>query len=131
MELKTAALIVLIITVLTATAIAVAAQNPPGTHTISISFQYDFGKMPACSAQIKKSCVAKFNVYDITAGLAKRTLLVSIPPPADAKAALTPIRGTTPPKSFDSGKHLLAVAAETSEHVESDLNQCTVSVQIP
>lgn len=125
--MKAAALIAL----LAATPFAVAAQNPPGTHTISISFQYDFGKMPACSAQIKKSCIAKFNVYDITAGLAKRTFLASIPPPADAKAALTPIRGTTPPRAFASEKYLLAVAAETSEHAESDLNQCTVSVQVP
>jgi hypothetical protein len=101
------------------------------THKISFSFDYDFRITPACSRAIKQACVQQFNFYDISQGIAKRVKLGSMPVPAGAGGFVQGISATTAPLLFNSGRHLLAVSAQTPDGSESDLSKCTTIVKIP
>ena len=59
---------------------ALTAQS---RHTITFTFDYDFGTTPPCSAEVKKRCVQQFNFYDISGGVAKRVKLGSFPCPPE------------------------------------------------
>jgi hypothetical protein len=100
-------------------------------HKISFTFDYDFGATPACSVQIKEACVRQFNFYDISQGVAKRVKLGSMPVPAGAKGLVKGISGTSEPQLFNSGRHMVAVAAQMPNGVESDLSKCATIVRIP
>lgn len=107
------------------------AQSSGSKHKITISFNYDFSQTPVCPAKNGKSCVTQFNLYDISAGVQKRTKLVSFPPPAEAAGLVKGITTTTPLLVFEPGKHLLAVTAQMSKGDESDMNKCTIWVDVP
>jgi hypothetical protein len=106
-------------------------QTGSSKHSITLKFDYDFRLTPACTSEMKKNCVERFEVYDISAGLAKRTKLTSLPAPSEAEAFVKGISVTTPSLLFESGKHLLAVIARTSDGQESDPMRCTAWVEIP
>jgi len=100
-------------------------------HKISFTFDYDFRVTPACSKEITKACVRQFNFYDISQGIAKRVKLGSMPVPAGASGLVKGISATTEAMLFNSGRHRVAVAAQTSDEAESDLSKCSVIVTIP
>lgn len=108
-----------------------AAQTSGTRHKISINFNYDFSHTPVCSTKHTKSCVMQFNLYDISAGLPKKTKLMSFSPPAGATGVVDGIKATTPDLVFEPGKHELAVTAQTSNGTESDPMKCTIWVQVP
>src|SRR5579862_3293858 len=87
----------------------VPAATAPTKHAITIKFDYDFKKTPACTAKLTKKCVSEFNVYDISSGAQRRFKLLSIPAPNGATGEVQGITGTTPARVFESGKHLIAV----------------------
>jgi len=111
--------------------IAGQAKTPPATHTITVKFDYDFSKTPACTKKITRRCVDQFVVYDISAGVAQRTKLATIPLPDTKKGLVRGIEGTTPPLVFESGKHLIGVTAQGPNGFESDPRQITTWVEIP
>jgi len=116
---------------LTATLVC-SAQSTGSKHKISVKFNYDFSQTPVCPAKsAKAACVTQFNLYDISAGVQKKTKLMSFPPPAGATGVVTGITATTPELLFEPGKHLLAVTAQMSKGDESDPNRCTIWVDIP
>jgi hypothetical protein len=102
-----------------------------GFHKITFTFDYDFRVTPACSKEITKACVQGFNFYDISQGIAKRVKLGSMPVPAEASGLVKGISATTEAMLFNSGRHMVAVAAQTADGVESDLSKCSTIVQIP
>lgn len=106
-------------------------QPTQSKHSITFTFDYDFGATPACSSKVTKGCVQQFNLYDISAGIKKRTKLVSIPVPPGASGFVKGISGTTPPLSFESGKHLLGIASQMPNGLESDPSRCTFWVDLP
>lgn len=107
-------------------------------HRITITFDYDFTHQPPCSSdskdskgQKKKDCVQEFVAYDISAGVQKRTKLISIPVAQNAHGLVKGITATTPLLLFETGRHLIAVVAQTPGGHESDPNQCSAWVNIP
>jgi hypothetical protein len=120
-----------LLTIVFATALATGAQRTGSKHKISVTFNYDFTHTPVCPAKTAKTCVEQFNLYDISAGVAKRTKLMSFPPPLGATGAVKGITAITPLLLFEPGKHLLAVTAQMSKGDESDPNKCTIWVEIP
>ena len=110
---------------------ALNAQKTPSTHTITVTFDYNFAVTPACSPTLTQKCVKQFNVYDISAGITKRTQIGSIPVPSSATGRVKGISGTTESFLFYPGRHRLAVSAQMSDGTESDLLLCTLMVQIP
>jgi hypothetical protein len=100
-------------------------------HKVTVRFRYDFRNTPPCSATLTHSCIARFNLYDISAGVGKRKMLMSIPVPNRVRRGMNEISATTPPLLWEPGKHLLAVVAELPKGIESDPKDCTVWVQIP
>ncbi|HXW57674.1 MAG TPA: hypothetical protein VEJ67_18120 [Candidatus Cybelea sp.] len=100
-------------------------------HKVTVRFSYDFRNTPPCSATLRRGCVEQFNLYDISAGVAHRTKLMSIPVPSHVRRGMTEISATTPPLLWEPGKHLLALVAQLPRGIESDPKDCTVWVQIP
>jgi hypothetical protein len=98
-------------------------------HIVSVTFDYDFTENPACSPAILTGCIARFNVYDVGAG--KPAKLFSIPAPAGAHALFKDIVGKSQPLAIGSGKHVLAVSAETASGQESSLQECTAGTVLP
>jgi hypothetical protein len=118
----------------TTNAPAAAQDSPaaaPAKHKITITFDYDFSRTPACSATVASKCVNAFRVYDISGGAEKAFKLLSIPAPTNAAGAVKGISGTTPLHVFESGKQLISVTAVDAKGVESDRNVATVWVVIP
>jgi len=107
------------------------AQTGSGKHSLVLKFDYDFRVTHICTSGVKKNCVEKFEVYDISGGLAKRTKLVSIPVPSGATGFVKGISVTTPSLLFEPGKHLLAVTAQAADGTESDPMKCTAWVELP
>jgi hypothetical protein len=105
------------------------AQTQPPKHTVTVTFDYNFGATPACSQKVIKKCIAKFVVYDISGG--KPYKLFTIPVPADASGAVKGISGESQPLLFEPGKHLIAVTAQTDSGEESNPSASAVWVTIP
>lgn len=126
-----------VLTFLLSVLLAPLAGGGQSSHKITVTFDYDFTHQAPCSSDSKhkhkkrKLCVQDFVAYDISAGVRNRTKLVSIPVAQNAHGLVNGITATTPPLLFESGRHLIAVVAQTSEGVESDPSQCTVWVNIP
>jgi len=111
--------------------LALNAQKTPSTHTILVTFDYDFAVTPACSPTVTQKCVKQFNIYDISPGIPKRTMIGSIAVPLNATGLVRGISGKTEPFQFNPGRHRLAVSAQMPDGTESDLRLCSVMVQIP
>ena len=105
------------------------AQSEAPKHTITITFDYDFTAMHACSPKVTKKCVAKFIVYDISGD--KPYKLFTIPVPADATGPVKGISGKSQPLLFESGKHKLAATAQNEKGEESSSYAATVWITIP
>jgi hypothetical protein len=108
-----------------------SGQTSHPTHRIIVTFDYDFGVTPACSPTVKHGCVRQFNLYDISAGIKKRVKLGTIPVPDGATGFVEGISATTEPLQVKSGKHKLAVSAQTPYGIESDFGKCTIKVDVP
>jgi hypothetical protein len=102
-------------------------QEQSSKHKITVTFDYDFTPIPACSTKVTKKCITLFNVYDISGP--KRYKLFTIPTPENATGAMKGITGTSPLLLFESGKHLIAVTALDDRGVES--SAATLWVTIP
>ena len=106
-------------------------------HSITVKFDYDFRLTPACAPEAtkdpdaKKNCVKEFVAYDISTGVANRIKLASLPVPSGAKGLVKGISFKTPPLTFASGKHIIAVVARTPDGEESDPSKCTTTLKLP
>jgi len=110
---------------------ATPTPAPPANHSITVNFDYDFGKTPACSPSITAKCVQQFNVYDISGGpVLNRIKLFSVPVPANASGKVRGITGTSPQLSFETGTHFLAVTAQPPTGNESNPVVCMTIVNI-
>ena len=97
-------------------------------HSITVQFDYDFTKTPACSAQATTSCVQKFDVYDISGE--KPYLLFSVPVPAKAQGPMKGITATSPRMLFAIGKHRIGVSAQMPNGEKSPPRDCKVIIEI-
>lgn len=111
--------------------LAGTARAGQSKHRIHVTFDYNFKHVPPCSAKRKTKCVEQFVIYDISAGVAHRTKLMTIPVPPHAHGKVKGISATTPLLLFESGKHLIAVVAQSPQGAESDPVLCRVWVTIP
>jgi len=103
-----------------------------GLHFLTVTFDYDFSKTPACSATVKTACVQEFVAYDISAGVRHRTKLFEIPLPPKPVGLVPGITGKSPAKlGFKSGKHLISVVAREPDGKESKHHVCTTWIDIP
>jgi hypothetical protein len=113
---------------------AAKTQAPPpaspdsAMHSITLTFDYDFTKTPACSATVKKQCVAKFSVYDISGD--KPYFLFSAPVPDGAHGLVKGITATSPRLLFAVGKHRIAVSAREPDGRESPPHDCKTIIEI-
>jgi hypothetical protein len=105
------------------------AQSSPVKHIVTVTFDYDFTANHACSAAVKKKCVAQFNVYDISGG--KPYKLFTISAPSGASGPVKGITGDSQPLLFESGKHLFAVTAQTAGGEESSPRACSAWASVP
>lgn len=102
-----------------------------GTHVVTVTFDYDFTKNPACSASVTKHCIQQFIAYDISAGADHATMLFPIPLPPNPVGAMKGITKASPPLEFESGKHLISVAAMSADGTHSRRSLCTTWITIP
>ena len=109
---------------------APAAASQP-THIVTVTFDYDFGKTPACSAKVTKHCVQQFIAYDISSGANHPTMLFPIPLPANPVGAVKGITRAGPPLEFEPGKHLISVSAMAPDGTHSRRSLCTTWITIP
>ena len=119
-----------LVTAVLASVLCAGALTAQSRHTITFTFDYDFGITPACSATIRKDCVQQFHFYDISAGIPKRVPLGSFPVPTGATGLMKGISFTTDRRLFNIGKHMVAVAAQSENGLESDLQKCATIVKI-
>jgi hypothetical protein len=105
-------------------------QTPAGSaqHSITVQFDYDFTKTPACTAKVTTACVQKFNVYDISGD--KPYLLFSIPAPQNAQGMMKGISATSPRMWFAVGKHRIGVSAQMPDGEKSPPRDCKVIIEI-
>ena len=124
-------LLTVILISLVSNSVLVSQSKPAQSRrTITFTFDYDFGITPACSATVKKDCVQQFHFYDISAGIPKRVPLGSFPVPMGATGLMKGISFTTDRRLFNVGKHMVAVAAQSENGLESDLQKCATIVKI-
>jgi hypothetical protein len=101
-------------------------------HFITLKFDYDFTKTPACSVTVKTACVEEFIAYDISAGVKHRTKLFEIPLPPKPVGRVSGITAKSPTElDFESGKHILSVVAREPDGTESKHRVCTTWIEIP
>jgi hypothetical protein len=106
-------------------------KDDGGKHRITFSFDYDFQASPPCSDKVKKKCVKLFVLYDLSAGIAKRTKLGTVAVPDHAAGLMKGISAMTDPILFNPGRHLIGVVAQMADGTESDYRKCTTIVTIP
>jgi len=108
-----------------------AADRADGSrHTVTVTFDYNFGMTPACSDKVADNCVKQFNVYDISAGVEHRTRLFTILADPASKGIVKGITGTSPMLLFAPGKHLISVVAQTPSDKKSAPEACTAWIEI-
>jgi hypothetical protein len=107
-----------------------SATVPPGSamHCITVNFDYDFTKTPACSAKVKTACIQTFDVYDISGD--KPYLLFSVPAPPEAHGTVKGISATSPRMLFAVGKHRIGVSARMASGQKSPPRDCKVVIEI-
>jgi len=118
-----------------------SVQSPtqePVAHTISVSFDYDFDRTPACTEKITRRCVQRFVVYDISSGANHAYPIGTVALPDHPYGQKRAIPGKTDPHVFESGRHLIAVTAQEPEPQPHPLESntvgcasCTTWVNIP
>jgi hypothetical protein len=77
---------------------------------------------------VKKQCVAKFSVYDISGD--KRYFLFSAPVPDGAHGVMKGITATSPRMLFAVGKHRIAVSAQEPDGKESPPRDCKTIIEV-
>jgi hypothetical protein len=97
-------------------------------HSITVQFDYDFTKTPACTVKVTTGCVQKFNVYDISGE--KPYLLFSIPAPQNAQGVMKGITATSPRMWFAIGSHRIGVSAQMPDGEKSRPRDCKVIIEI-
>lgn len=97
-------------------------------HVITLTFDYDFTKTPACSATVKVHCVAKFSVYDISSH--KPYFLFFAAVPNGAHGVMKGITASSPRLLFAVGKHRIAVSAVEPDGSESPPHECKTIIEI-
>jgi hypothetical protein len=109
--------------------------SPPSTshgfHCVTVTFDYDFGKTPACTATVTKGCVQQFIAFDISGGTKNPPILFPIPLPTNPVGVVHGITKTGPPIDFESGKHLISVSAMSPDGTHSRRSLCTTWITIP
>jgi hypothetical protein len=105
---------------------------PPDSscHQVTVTFNYDFARMPSCSSSVKKSCVLRFHVFDISASKTTPVELVSFDP---SPGETQPQKGITRQSScllFANGKHELAVTAESDVGSQSAVDAAIVWITV-
>ncbi len=105
-----------------------AASTESAKHILTLTFDYDFTKTPACSATVKVHCVAKFSVYDISSH--KPYFLFYAPVPNGAHGSMKGITATSPQLLFAVGKHRIAVSAVEPDGSESPPHECKTIIEI-
>jgi len=115
-----------------------SASPKPAPHTISVTFDYNFDRTPACADKIQHHCVKQFIIYDISAGSRHARQIGTIALPEHPYGLKHGIAGKTDPHVFESGKHLIAVVAQEPEPQAHPLESntaactsCTIWVNIP
>jgi hypothetical protein len=117
-----------------------SSTAPPGPvlHTISVTFDYDFDRTPACTAKIQHRCVKQFVIYDISSGSNHAYPIGVVALPDGPYGQKRGIVGKTDPHVFESGKHIIAVTAQEPEPQPRPLESntagctsCTTWVNIP
>lgn len=106
-------------------------QPPPSgsaMHSITVQFDYDFTKTPACSAKVTSACVQTFDVYDISSD--KPYLLFSIPVPQNAQGLMKGITAKSPRMLFAIGRHRIGVSAQMPNGEKSPPRDCKVVIEI-
>jgi len=106
---------------------------PPDSscHKVTVTFNYDFTRMPSCPAPGKNPCIAHFHVYDISGGTANRVLLFSFDPSPGETKLHNGLTGSSPLLLFETGKHELGVTAETNQGGESAPGDSITWIDIP
>ncbi len=79
---------------------------------ITVIFDYDFSRTPACSAKVTTNCVEQFVVYETSSSIDDAFVLGTVPLPANAQGLVRGIGGTTRLITFSSGSHRIAVTAQ-------------------
>lgn len=102
-----------------------AVEAGPGTHTVTVSLNYDFSADAACSATVTKGCLQQFNIYDVTTGTPVK--LFSVAAPAGASSAVTGITGTSGSLVLKSGVHTFGATAQMADGTESSPNASTAT----
>jgi len=101
----------------------------PSVHVVTVNFDYDFTKVPACSPKITtKNCIKQFDVYDISGGHQK---LFSIPAPTGVSGVVKDITGKSPRLVFEPGPHIIAVTAESAAGAESEVTGSKITLVVP
>jgi hypothetical protein len=117
------------------TAATLIPGSPPttthGVHVVTVTFDYDFGGTPACTAKITKHCVTQFIAYDVSDGVKTPVLLFPIPLPSNPVGVVKGITKASPPLDFQSGKHLVSVSAMSADGTHSKRSLCTTWITIP
>jgi hypothetical protein len=108
-----------------------SSATPSAKHAVTVTFNYDFTRTPACSGSVKKKCIALFNVYDVSGGAKNRIKLFTVPVPAGATKVANGISAKSPELVWEPGKHHLAVTAQMDNGSESTTLAATVWVTIP
>jgi hypothetical protein len=85
---------------------------PPVPHTIAVKFDYDFNQTPACTPQVTQECVKQFVIYDISSGPQNAFKIGTVALPDNPVGKRPGITGKSDSRVFESGKHLIAVAAQ-------------------
>jgi len=102
-----------------------------GVHVVTVTFDYDFSKTPACTAKITKHCITQFIAYDISASAENPIMLFPIPLPPNPSGSVKGIIKASPPLDFESGKHLVSVSAMSADGTHSKRSLCTTWITIP
>jgi hypothetical protein len=99
-------------------------------RTVTVTFDYDFSRFPACSTKITQKCVQQFNVYEVSAK--PPIFLFTVPVPPNAKGKMTGIPGSAPKKqSFFTGPHRFGVTAKgPGLNYESDPYQAMTFAEV-
>ncbi len=111
---------------------AAQTQQAPQSvkRTVTVTFDYDFSKLPPCSAKVTKKCIQQFDVWEVSAD--KPIFLFTIPVPPKARGIVKGITGSAPQKrSFFPGAHRFGVSAKMpAPGGESSPYQCMTFAQV-
>ena len=103
-------------------------NDPANLHIVTVTFNYDFRKSPACTPTTKsRTCIKEFVVYDAASG---REKLFTIPPPDGATGIVKGITATGPEHVIPPGIHYIAVTAVNAAGSESDTEAAKVQVEV-